>query len=58
MIAFLIKSFISNESEVFFPLLMGFLCEVFIELMLCKLVFKKKVSFQDYGMIECVVIKK
>lgn len=58
MIAFLIKSFISNESEVFFSLLMGFLCEVFIELMLCKLVFKKKVSFQDYGMIECVVIKK
>ncbi|MBQ8727588.1 MAG: hypothetical protein IJY83_03750 [Oscillospiraceae bacterium] len=58
MLTFLIKSFFSNESEIFFPLLIGFLCEIFIECMLCKIVFKKKVSYQDSGILECVIIKK
>ena len=54
----IIKSFLKVEAEVFFPLVMGFLCELFIEWLLCKAVFKKNDSTFEYGILECVIAKK
>ncbi|MBR6761859.1 MAG: hypothetical protein IKM30_07495 [Oscillospiraceae bacterium] len=58
MAFFLIKSFTERNSEVFFPLLMGFLCELIIEHVICKGVIKKKVSPLDSGILECIVAQK
>ena len=38
--------------------MMGFLCELFIEWLLCKAVFKKNDSTFEYGILECVIAKK
>ncbi|MBE6861539.1 MAG: hypothetical protein E7497_01375 [Ruminococcus sp.] len=58
MVVFLIKSYIARQAEVFFPLMIGFLCEIIIEWILCKAVIKKKTSYLDSGILECVVSKK
>ncbi len=58
MIVILIKSFLDRNAEVFFPLLMGFICELIIERVICKGVIKKKVSTPDSGILECVVAEK
>lgn len=58
MIVILIKSFLERNAEVFFPLLMGFICVLIIERVICKGVIKKKVSTPDSGILECVVAEK
>lgn len=58
MVVFLIKYFRERNAEMFFPLLVGFLCEMIIDLILCAIVFKKDVSQKDSCFLDCVIIKK
>ena len=54
----IINGFFKMDAEVFFPLVIGFLCELIIEHFLCKIVFKKNNSSFKYGVLDCVIAKK